>query len=418
MENKFCIKCKFEHNSDLFVKNRNYCRESRNKERSSKNNPVLIKEKKCSSCSNIKPISEFHKDRTQSDGLVDKCKICRTKDTSKFYENHKEDIKLAVKTYIKNNPEKIRKSRQKYETNLRKDNVLFKLKRNLRNRIWYGLQRKSWKKDSKLNNYLGCSLSELKIHIENQFKDDMSWDNYSSVWDIDHIIPYNYAKTQEELYKLSHYANLKPESQYYNRVIKRDNISPKDLYKIRLIENDLAVQIVKDEHYLERGCPAKYSFGLFDCFDIIKGVIIFTIPNSPHLKPSLINTDKDMLELSRVWLDDTAIKNSESFFVSECIKLTTYDYIVSFADPIQNHRGIIYQACNFWYMGLTQKTREYKIKGFEERSSHFKGQTADQLRLKYGQENVYLADRPQKHIYLYSKNKNKEELIKEIQEYP
>ena len=42
----------------------------------------------------------------------------------------------------------------------------------------------------------------LKKHIENLFCDGMSWDNKSD-WHIDHKIPLSYAKSEEELYKLS-----------------------------------------------------------------------------------------------------------------------------------------------------------------------------------------------------------------------
>ena len=44
----------------------------------------------------------------------------------------------------------------------------------------------------------------------------MTWDNngmYSKsklTWQIDHIIPISYAKSEEEIYKLNHYSNFQP----------------------------------------------------------------------------------------------------------------------------------------------------------------------------------------------------------------
>ena len=35
---------------------------------------------------------------------------------------------------------------------------------------------------------LGCSIDQLKNHLENQFKPGMSWSNYGK-WHIDHIRP-------------------------------------------------------------------------------------------------------------------------------------------------------------------------------------------------------------------------------------
>jgi hypothetical protein len=58
---------------------------------------------------------------------------------------------------------------------------------------------------------IGCVPKQLKIHIENQFTDNMSWDNYGLFgWHIDHIVPLSSAKTEEDLYKLCHYTNLQP----------------------------------------------------------------------------------------------------------------------------------------------------------------------------------------------------------------
>jgi len=51
----------------------------------------------------------------------------------------------------------------------------------------------------------------IKEHIEKQFRDGMTWDNYGfRGWHIDHIIPLSSANTEEEVYKLCHYTNLQP----------------------------------------------------------------------------------------------------------------------------------------------------------------------------------------------------------------
>jgi hypothetical protein len=36
---------------------------------------------------------------------------------------------------------------------------------------------------------LGCSISELRVHLEKQFRRGMTWKNYGPVWHIDHIRP-------------------------------------------------------------------------------------------------------------------------------------------------------------------------------------------------------------------------------------
>mgnify|MGYP003672055855 FL=1 len=57
----------------------------------------------------------------------------------------------------------------------------------------------------------------LKLHIESQFKSEMSWDNYGK-WEIDHKQPLASAKTPEEVLKLNHYTNLQPMWALENRI--------------------------------------------------------------------------------------------------------------------------------------------------------------------------------------------------------
>jgi len=52
-------------------------------------------------------------------------------------------------------------------------------------------------------------IEQLKEHLEKQFDENMTWDNYGE-WHIDHIIPLSSANTEEEMYKLCHYTNLQP----------------------------------------------------------------------------------------------------------------------------------------------------------------------------------------------------------------
>ena len=69
-------------------------------------------------------------------------------------------------------------------------------------------------KEYKTMEYVDCSVEELKVHIENQFKEGMSWENYGE-WHIDHIVPIKYqadgkAPTLEEVIQRLHYTNLQP----------------------------------------------------------------------------------------------------------------------------------------------------------------------------------------------------------------
>lgn len=65
------------------------------------------------------------------------------------------------------------------------------------------------KKNSKSSAILGCTYQELKLHIEKQFTDGMSWDRFSEI-QIDHIVPMATAKTEDDVIKLNHHTNLRP----------------------------------------------------------------------------------------------------------------------------------------------------------------------------------------------------------------
>lgn len=52
-------------------------------------------------------------------------------------------------------------------------------------------------------------ISAVRIWLENQFTEGMSWDNYGD-WHIDHKTPISAAKNLEEFKILSHYTNLQP----------------------------------------------------------------------------------------------------------------------------------------------------------------------------------------------------------------
>lgn len=79
----------------------------------------------------------------------------------------------------------------------------------LRNKIRVALKRKNSKKAYTVMELIGCTISELKNHLESTFQDGMTWDNYGE-WHIDHIKPcssFNLENVEEQK-KCFHYTNL------------------------------------------------------------------------------------------------------------------------------------------------------------------------------------------------------------------
>ena len=70
----------------------------------------------------------------------------------------------------------------------RKVDIIYQIIDNLTRRINNILKKLKINRELKYRDFIGCKPSELKIHLQNQFIDDMSYDNYPE-WEIDHIIP-------------------------------------------------------------------------------------------------------------------------------------------------------------------------------------------------------------------------------------
>jgi len=77
--------------------------------------------------------------------------------------------------------------------------------------------------------------------------------------------------------------------------------------------------------------------------------------------------------------------------------------VVSFADTKQGHEGVVYQATNFVYTGLSAKFLDPKVKGLEHQhhATYAHGLTNAQVIEKYGAENVYFEERSRKHRYVF-----------------
>lgn len=122
-----------------------------------------------------------------------------------WIEKNKERKKNYKKIWNKNNREHIKK--YNYERN--QNDIIVNLIRRCRGRLQQFLKTKNMSKKNKTFEIIGCLPRELKEHLENQFSEGMTWGNRNE-WHIDHIIPLSSANSEQEVYKLSHYTNLRP----------------------------------------------------------------------------------------------------------------------------------------------------------------------------------------------------------------
>ena len=127
-----------------------------------------------------------------------------------YNETHIEEIKNNLQEWYYNNKDKVIAQKRGYESNKRKTDLDFRIKKNLRHRLYLAIKRNS-KRGSAVKD-LGCSVEFLKEYLKLMFYGDMSWDNYGTYWEIDHIEElHTFDLTKRsELLKAVHYTNLQP----------------------------------------------------------------------------------------------------------------------------------------------------------------------------------------------------------------
>ncbi len=198
----------------------------------------------CIKCEKEKELKEFRKRKKSKDGYGNQCNSCLNDLVKIRHDNLSEEEKKQKrirknernKEYLKSNPEfKLRQKKKRRENHLKRmEDPLYKLKISFSRRLNKLLKRVKCNKSTNKPYYLdklGCSFEEFKIYLESKFEDWMNWENYGLYngelnygWDIDHIIPSSTAKTENDIYHLSHYSNLQPLCSKTNRDIKKDKI--------------------------------------------------------------------------------------------------------------------------------------------------------------------------------------------------
>tara|TARA_A100001015_G_scaffold288021_1_gene358459 strand:+ start:720 stop:1361 length:642 start_codon:yes stop_codon:yes gene_type:complete len=185
--------------------------------------------KHCPTCDTWKKLEDYTNQKSSWDGLCRMCRNCmieykrdkrkndpKYKETDeKYNEKYKDSGKkreMSQKRYKEKKEEIIQKcvayNKKKYNSDSN-----FKLVCSLRSRINKVLRESNTKKSKKTMELTGCTVDELKKHIEKQFKPGMNWSNHSvKGWHIDHIqccASFDLTK-EEEQKKCFHYTNLQP----------------------------------------------------------------------------------------------------------------------------------------------------------------------------------------------------------------
>jgi len=156
-------------------------------------------QKVCTKCDVEQPIDNYYYDKSY-ERYCSQCKTCKQQ-----YQSSNRDIANSSRR-------------------LRMTNPHHKIRASLSTRISKALGRKKTHLTMEL---IGCSIDFLKKWFEFQFPAYMSFDNYGTVWHIDHYMPCNSFDLSciDQQFECFHWTNLRPMGCKQN-IMKKDNILP------------------------------------------------------------------------------------------------------------------------------------------------------------------------------------------------
>lgn len=221
----------------------------------------------CTKCHQEKDLTEFYKSRRVKDGRRADCGECNKKSVIERTRQNPEKSRERSRNWRKENPERVFEQRKKrlpisrertrerynsdpefrekrlnevraYRADPKNKKALQETSRNGRKRqmqdpkfrIAMNLRRrmntvlKNFTKDSSTIKLVGCTWEEFRAHIESQFVDGMSWENYGRFgWHVDHIkscakFDLSDPAQQKECF---HYTNLQP-LWWQDNLLKKD----------------------------------------------------------------------------------------------------------------------------------------------------------------------------------------------------
>jgi hypothetical protein len=170
------------------------------------------------------------------------------------------------------------------------------------------------------------------------------------------------------------------------------------------------------------------AYGAYQQEKLIAAVAYGPGGNSKTLSAIIEGIDnKSGRELIRLWVHPEAPKNTASYTVSRSLKLLPkeVELVVSFADSGQNHAGYVYQALNFYYLGMSNEGIRYAdASGIEvtarlaniyrlRNPERFKDMSLSEIRNELGWKAV---KSHAKHRYALGINKGKKRINKTLAE--
>ena len=141
-------------------------------------------EKKCNKCGIVKPLTEFHKRTSAKDNHRGTCKECLKEPNREYRKKNREKRRAYNEQWNKDNRDKYLATRKRNNKKLRTCPI-FRLSESVSSMV----RKRIRKQGDSTFQHLPYTVGDLREHLENQFDDNMTWENYGSYWHIDHIYP-------------------------------------------------------------------------------------------------------------------------------------------------------------------------------------------------------------------------------------
>jgi hypothetical protein len=140
----------------------------------------------CKQCNKWIDQKDFHPAENKKCGRQSICKNCWKINTAKRYKNNKVQHRKTADKWVSENIERNRAYKTKWTRNKYQTDPTYRVHSNMSSMIFQALREKKnlrcWE------TLVGYTKEQLMVHLEEQFVEGMTWDNYGR-WHIDHKRP-------------------------------------------------------------------------------------------------------------------------------------------------------------------------------------------------------------------------------------
>lgn len=189
--------------------------------------------KQCTKCGQLLDESMFNKRASTKDGLRTECRTCQCDYNRKYYETF--EGKQKHNEYMNTHKSHYQEYEKSYSNRRKELYELNKLDRYITLNLCHSIRKPN--NFRLIESYLSFTYNDFLEHLESQFTPEMSWDNYGSYWEIDHIIPkqkLKYNSVEDKNFQICwSLTNLRPLEKSLNRSRPKDgrDISEDILFK-------------------------------------------------------------------------------------------------------------------------------------------------------------------------------------------